>query len=768
MKVLLQWCLALLCLFGMSDVKSQDLKFNQAAVAKPEIVLPIGHLGYMENAVFSPDGKFIVTSNDDGTAKVYDVSTGKELRTLKGHRDGLTGALYSPDGKLILTISDDSTAILYDAFTGAIIRRFENNNNDIDDAKFIMGGKYLVITTEDYSKVYETSTGDEKSKTKPAIFSEEGNYIEIKDSKKKFTVYNLFSKRKKYTLPNCFNLEMYSTFSKDGSLFFANVSDSFFVVYDIVNERKLYTFSTNRNRISFATFSPTNKYLVVGTRDSVISFYNHKGILELKSKCKSVLETAFFIPDEKSIVLFYENYGSFRDNNPIPPIQLFDIQQRKVVTEIPHEDYLVSIDINASGTKLITTSFEENTIWDLASGKKLTALTPNSLYLNTINFSPDNNNLVIACPYAKIWEIRKGKPVAELKDGKSRIFKAVYNKKGDKIFSYCSDSATRIWNAADGKLIKKINTIDRNSYFSESNNTLINYDLFPEKFHAYDLENGAYLKELNSSECTTVNDFGFVSICGTTKDGSRFIIANGRKINIWDVNLGMLIYNLSGHKATILSAKLSDDDTKLVTACADNTAKVWNMNNGNLLYTIYGHKDEVHDAVFSHDLKTIATASEDGTVKLWDAKTGKLINTLSGHQNGVRKVVFNSDDSRLLAAQYGNAVLWDLKTFTQIANLTGHYETTECAFSSDNKFIMSYGRFDHVIHIWDNMGKKLYSMLFIGENDYLVFDENNHYDGTKGAMEQLFYTSGNNIVSPAELSNKDYVPGLVEKIMSNY
>ena len=62
----------------------------------------------------------------------------------------------------------------------------------------------------------------------------------------------------------------------------------------------------------------------------------------------------------------------------------------------------------------------------------------------------------------------------------------------------------------------------------------------------------------------------------------------------------------------------------------------------------------------------------------------------------------------------------------------------------------------------------LYLIPNHGENDYLVFDENNHYDGTQGAMEQVFYTSGNNIVSPAELSNKDYVPGLVEKIMSNY
>ena len=73
-----------------------------------------------------------------------------------------------------------------------------------------------------------------------------------------------------------------------------------------------------------------------------------------------------------------------------------------------------------------------------------------------------------------------------------------------------------------------------------------------------------------------------------------------------------------------------------------------------------------------------------------------------------------------------------------------------------------------MIHVWDKMGKKLYSMFFIGETDYLVFDEYNHYDGSDGAINEVYYTKDNKIISPSELSNKDYVPGLVEKIMSNY
>ncbi|MDP7000050.1 MAG: hypothetical protein QF569_28630, partial [Candidatus Poribacteria bacterium] len=51
--------------------------------------------------------------SDDGTAKVWDAQTGKELLTLKGHDGGVMSAVYSPDGQRIVTVSRDGTAKVY-------------------------------------------------------------------------------------------------------------------------------------------------------------------------------------------------------------------------------------------------------------------------------------------------------------------------------------------------------------------------------------------------------------------------------------------------------------------------------------------------------------------------------------------------------------------------------------------------------------------------------------------------------------------------------
>jgi WD40 repeat protein len=53
-----------------------------------------GHEGTVNSAVFSPDGKRIVTASDDGTARIWDAASGRPIgefsrgrRAAVGHRN---------------------------------------------------------------------------------------------------------------------------------------------------------------------------------------------------------------------------------------------------------------------------------------------------------------------------------------------------------------------------------------------------------------------------------------------------------------------------------------------------------------------------------------------------------------------------------------------------------------------------------------------------------------------------------------------------------
>ena len=118
----LHFCiLAFLCFLFPLFSKGQEVKLG----------LPVGHTDYVNSAVYSPDGRSIVTASLDNTARIWDAVTGKLLHSLEGHTDDVNSAVYSPDGRSIVTASWDNTARIWDATTGqARYTRLQLKNND--------------------------------------------------------------------------------------------------------------------------------------------------------------------------------------------------------------------------------------------------------------------------------------------------------------------------------------------------------------------------------------------------------------------------------------------------------------------------------------------------------------------------------------------------------------------------------------------------------------------------------------------------------------
>jgi WD40 repeat protein len=66
-------------------------------------------------AVYSPDGKRILSWSRDNTLRLWDAATGAVIGEPLRHEASVRGAVYSPAGKRILSWSDDKTLRLWDA-----------------------------------------------------------------------------------------------------------------------------------------------------------------------------------------------------------------------------------------------------------------------------------------------------------------------------------------------------------------------------------------------------------------------------------------------------------------------------------------------------------------------------------------------------------------------------------------------------------------------------------------------------------------------------
>ena len=112
--------------------------------------------GMVNYAKFSPDSKYALSAGSDKTLRLWDVETGKLIRTFRGHTDVIYSVAFSSDGKLALSGSWDATVRLWNVDTGETVRVFTGHSQGLKSS--FDPGVYRVSFTHDNR--YALSVGD--------------------------------------------------------------------------------------------------------------------------------------------------------------------------------------------------------------------------------------------------------------------------------------------------------------------------------------------------------------------------------------------------------------------------------------------------------------------------------------------------------------------------------------------------------------------------------------------------------------------------------
>jgi WD40 repeat protein/tRNA A-37 threonylcarbamoyl transferase component Bud32 len=121
---------------------------------------PLVHKAEIRGAAFSPDGRVVITCGDDHAARLWEAATGRPRGEPMRHADIVWTAVFSPNGKVVLTGSADKTARLWDAETGKLLHTLTGHEHNVSSLAFSPDGKTVATGGQDRTvRLWEAATG---------------------------------------------------------------------------------------------------------------------------------------------------------------------------------------------------------------------------------------------------------------------------------------------------------------------------------------------------------------------------------------------------------------------------------------------------------------------------------------------------------------------------------------------------------------------------------------------------------------------------------
>jgi WD40 repeat protein len=706
----------------------------RASAQKPELVVGTGHADVAYAIAFSPDGKILASGSGDDTIKLWEVASGRELRTFHGHTDVVNSVAFSPDGRILASGSNDDTIKLWDTMTGRELRAMTRHTSYVRSVVFSPDGRRLASASWDKTiKIWDVASGHElrtlsghTSYVDSVFFNSDGSTLASGSSDGTVKTWDLASGRELGTLrvltlaPGSIALLWFS-FSPDGRTLGCSGSGSNTItLWDVASGRMLRDLTGYTEVMSFA-FSPDGQTLASGSPNKEITLWGVNSGRKLRTLISNTVNvhTVSFSADGQMLAS-----GSGLAEHGEDALTLWNVASgRELRTLTGHTGVISSVAFSPLKHMLASGSSDKTIkLWDLASGRELGTLIGHTGMVRSVAFSPDGRTLASGSDdkTIKLWDMT-GHDLQTL-TGHAGIVNCVAFSPDGRTLASASDFMPL---EADSEESAAVGKVSAEVIGAELNVEKLKQQIAQMEVAGADTNDAR--RQLRGLE---------QSLATRRKVLASATAARESKIEIWDLTTGQQLRSLTAGESmsapfssTFTSVAFSRDGRTLASGSSNGTITLWDATSGTELRKLTGHKSSVYSVTFSPDQRTLASTSYDKTIKLWDLVTGRDLGTLTGHTASISSAVFSPDGLTLASGSYdGTIAFWNVAAQRELRTLTGPSIITSLDFSPDGRFLAS-GAADGSVRLLDSATAKLVASLYsLDQDEWAVSDPEGRFD----------------------------------------
>ena len=617
--------------------------------------------GFIHSSVLSPDGKYVLTGDSDGIVCIWDVNTGKDVKSYYTGQHPIRSVVWSNKGGIIASGSSDGMIRIWktdliSTNTKEIIEPI-NNESGVYSIDICPEGKLLVSGSADNTvRIWDISNGK-------MIDSRRSHLRDV----------------------------LSVAFSPDGNLIASGSMDASIEIWDFKTGREIRPLTGHLNNVHSVSWNPVNnRQLVSASSDGFVRLW------DIETRTSRVIGMGF---DRSEIF----NAKFCPDGNYIA----FTIGGPGTISYVAL-DYDDSLNISTYDDieKKLNSKFGI-VILDLFTGIPEKILSGHSNMIVSLGWSHDGKNIVSSSydTTAKLYDVYSGKCLRTFSGKTDNLTGIAISNDGNFVVTGSEGKRVNIWNTRTGVLEQSLEQLAKvHSVAISSDNTLIASGSLAPDIKIWNIKTGEE-HELLRGHRGSIFDIAFNPL----SNGKQLASASSDgTIRIWDIDTGRTLSILSEHSGPIRTLEYSNNGMFLVSGSLDGIIIIWEyVSSGyyRLKHTLR-HGDPVTSVTISPDNRKIISTSSIGTAFIWDINLGRRIDTLSSgtNINIIYSVTFSPDNKYIIAfTGTGLIIRYELdeygmtKSFEYISEISSAVKNA--SYSNDGKYIV-VGMADGTVKIY--------------------------------------------------------------------